>query len=108
MSEGFNVERNDEKVNLEKRSVDRDFERRYNHLKSMYRGNPFAFDFFKYFLRNRGQDRHRRQIDVSLPSNGNGPRTSDDNNRQRSPIQGTNKREATKRTKPFRPPMVFF
>lgn len=75
---------------IEKRDIDPEFLRRYNHLKKVFRNNPLAFDYLKYFLRNRGQRRERRQVDFSF-----------DNGNQL-------KKNTTRRIKPFRPPMLFF
>lgn len=94
----------------QKRSIDPNFLRRYNHLKYEYRNNPIAFDFLKYFLRNRGQKRERRQINNQFASNGfdNGFVTYRNPNRASTPRTKDNKREVVTKRKPFRPPMVFF
>ncbi|RZB40939.1 hypothetical protein BDFB_012616 [Asbolus verrucosus] len=100
----------------EKREIDPSFLRRYNHLKHAYRHNPFAFTFLKYFLRNRGQRRERRQVDNSDFNSGgfDNPYITYSNPNQQQPLRPTTqrtkdaKRETTRRRKPFRPPMVFF
>ncbi|EFA06567.2 hypothetical protein TcasGA2_TC009478 [Tribolium castaneum] len=96
----------------QERSIDPNFLRRYNHLKYEYRNNPIAFDFLKYFLRNRGQRRDRRQVDNRFvpngPNFGNGFITYTNPNVASTPRTRNNKRDVTRRRKPFRPPMVFF
>lgn len=45
-----------------KREIDPDYYRRYNRLARVYRNRPFLMHYLKYFIRNRGQSREKRQV----------------------------------------------